>query len=205
VPGSGGPHPTQAGRHPEHAALGAGRPLPAAPCRDRMLRRPEFAIWCGTELTRDWHQRFRAAVVVHGHRHIPTSRWHDGSASRRCYLATPRVAAARPEPGRASPHPFHHDRRAGLTGWTLQPAGRLPATSATGSTWKATGSRPTSTTAGAQKASPTVSAALAVRHRPNVSRQKARGPPSRRRGRTPPATHAPRAPRPTPTSRPARA
>jgi hypothetical protein len=43
----------------------------------RMLRRPQFAIWCGTELTADWHRRFRAVVVVHGHLHLPTSRWQD--------------------------------------------------------------------------------------------------------------------------------
>lgn len=32
----------------------------------RVLRYPEFALWCGTELTADWHVRFRAAQVVYG-------------------------------------------------------------------------------------------------------------------------------------------
>jgi len=30
----------------------------------RLLRHPEFAQWCGTKRTADWHQRFRATVVV---------------------------------------------------------------------------------------------------------------------------------------------
>ncbi len=56
----------------------------------RMLRRPEFAIWCGTELTEDWHRRFRAAVVVYGHLHIPTSHWHDGVRFEEVSLGYPR-------------------------------------------------------------------------------------------------------------------
>lgn len=44
----------------------------------RSLRYPEFAQWCGTELTADWHLRFDAAVVVYGHLHIPRSTEHDG-------------------------------------------------------------------------------------------------------------------------------
>jgi hypothetical protein len=30
----------------------------------RALRYPEFAQWCGTERTADWHQRFRAVAVT---------------------------------------------------------------------------------------------------------------------------------------------
>lgn len=39
---------------------------------------PEFELWCGTALTEDWHRRFRAAVVVSGHLHIPSTRRRDG-------------------------------------------------------------------------------------------------------------------------------
>jgi 3',5'-cyclic AMP phosphodiesterase CpdA len=44
----------------------------------RILRYPEFAQWCGTEATADWHLRFNAAAVVYGHLHIPRTTWHDG-------------------------------------------------------------------------------------------------------------------------------
>jgi hypothetical protein len=39
---------------------------------------PEFALWCGTERTEDWHRRFGAAVVVTGHLHTPGVQWRDG-------------------------------------------------------------------------------------------------------------------------------
>ncbi len=44
----------------------------------RVLRYPEFAQWCGTERTADWHIRFNAAAVVYGHLHIPRTTWYDG-------------------------------------------------------------------------------------------------------------------------------
>jgi 3',5'-cyclic AMP phosphodiesterase CpdA len=44
----------------------------------RVLWRPEFALWCGTERTADWHVRYRAAAVVYGHLHIPRTTWQDG-------------------------------------------------------------------------------------------------------------------------------
>jgi 3',5'-cyclic AMP phosphodiesterase CpdA len=44
----------------------------------RVLMYPQFAQWCGTTLTADWHVRFNAAVVVYGHLHIPRITWHDG-------------------------------------------------------------------------------------------------------------------------------
>ena len=44
----------------------------------RALRYPEFAQWCGTERTADWHRRFRAAAVVYGRLHIPRTSWYDG-------------------------------------------------------------------------------------------------------------------------------
>jgi 3',5'-cyclic AMP phosphodiesterase CpdA len=39
---------------------------------------PEFAQWCGTTATADWHLRYRAAAVVYGHLHIPRTIWQDG-------------------------------------------------------------------------------------------------------------------------------
>lgn len=39
---------------------------------------PRFRIWCGTRRTEDWHRRFGARCVVHGHLHIPRTRVIDG-------------------------------------------------------------------------------------------------------------------------------
>lgn len=44
-------------------------PLVREPCD--VLWYPEFALWCGTTATADWHLRYRAVAVVHGHLHIP--------------------------------------------------------------------------------------------------------------------------------------
>ncbi|WP_067803828.1 metallophosphoesterase family protein [Actinomadura formosensis] len=44
----------------------------------RVLWYPEFAQWCGTERTADWHDRFGAASVVYGHLHIPRTIWTGG-------------------------------------------------------------------------------------------------------------------------------
>lgn len=44
----------------------------------RVLRYPQFAPWCGTERTADWHRRFNAVAVVYGHLHIRRTTWHDG-------------------------------------------------------------------------------------------------------------------------------
>ena len=43
----------------------------------RILYYPEFAQWCGTELTADWHLRFRSACSVYGHLHIPRTTEYD--------------------------------------------------------------------------------------------------------------------------------
>jgi 3',5'-cyclic AMP phosphodiesterase CpdA len=62
----------------------------------RVLRHPEFAQWCGTRLTADWHRRFRAMAVVYGHLHIPRTSWEDGVRFEEVSLGYPR------EPGHAS-------------------------------------------------------------------------------------------------------
>jgi 3',5'-cyclic AMP phosphodiesterase CpdA len=56
----------------------------------RVLRHPEFAQWCGTERTGDWHTRFSAAAVVYGHLHIPRTTWHDGVPFREVSVGYPR-------------------------------------------------------------------------------------------------------------------
>jgi predicted phosphodiesterase len=63
-------------------------PLLDAPTR--VLRHPEFAQWCGTVRTADWHQRFRASAVVYGHLHIPRTTWHDGVRFEEVSLGYPR-------------------------------------------------------------------------------------------------------------------
>jgi predicted phosphodiesterase len=63
-------------------------PLLDAPTR--VLRHPEFAQWCGTLQTADWHRRFRAAAVVYGHLHIPRTTWHDGVRFEEVSLGYPR-------------------------------------------------------------------------------------------------------------------
>ena len=55
-----------------------------------VLRYPEFALWCGTELTEDWHTRFRATAVVYGHLHIPRTIWRDGVRFAEVSLGYPR-------------------------------------------------------------------------------------------------------------------
>ncbi|MEU4409724.1 metallophosphoesterase [Streptosporangium sp. NPDC023963] len=66
-----------------------------------VLYHPEFAIWCGTERTADWHLRFDAATVVYGHLHIPRTTWHDGVRFEEVSLGYPREWRPRPTaPGR---------------------------------------------------------------------------------------------------------
>jgi 3',5'-cyclic AMP phosphodiesterase CpdA len=68
-------------------------PLTVEPTR--VLRHPEFAQWCGTTLTADWHRRFDATVVVYGHLHIPRTTWQDGVRFEEVSLGYPREWQAR--------------------------------------------------------------------------------------------------------------
>lgn len=61
----------------------------------RVLRYPEFALWCGTEATADWHRRYRAAAVVYGHLHIPRVTVEDGVRFVEASLGYPREWKAR--------------------------------------------------------------------------------------------------------------
>ncbi|MEV4624752.1 metallophosphoesterase [Micromonospora sp. NPDC049523] len=65
-----------------------------------VLRYPEFAQWCGTDRTADWHLRFRAAVAVYGHLHIPRTTWHDGVRFEEVSLGYPREWQRREQPPR---------------------------------------------------------------------------------------------------------
>ncbi|GAA1950528.1 metallophosphoesterase family protein [Kitasatospora viridis] len=56
----------------------------------RILRYPQFAQWCGTELTADWHLKYRAAAMVYGHLHIPRVTWYDGVRFEEVSVGYPR-------------------------------------------------------------------------------------------------------------------
>ncbi|MET8161621.1 metallophosphoesterase [Sphaerisporangium sp. NPDC005289] len=55
-----------------------------------VLRHPEFAQWCGTVETADWHLRYNAATVIYGHLHIPRTTWYDGVRFQEVSLGYPR-------------------------------------------------------------------------------------------------------------------
>jgi len=74
-------------------------PLIAQPTR--VLRHPEFAQWCGTVRTADWHRRFRAATVVYGHLHIPRTTRYDGVRFEEVSLGYPRERLYRGNPAYA--------------------------------------------------------------------------------------------------------
>lgn len=59
---------------------------------------PEFAQWCGTDRTADWHTRFRARVAVYGHLHIPRTTWQDGVRFEEVSLGYPREWGKRGQP-----------------------------------------------------------------------------------------------------------
>ena len=79
----------------------------------RVLYHPEFAQWCGTDRTADWHLRFGALAVVYGHLHIPGTSWQDDVRFEEVSLGYPREAARRPGRPRAIrqilPHPGKAD------------------------------------------------------------------------------------------------
>lgn len=82
----------------EHRILAEGPDLPMVLVnhyplvRDptHVLRYPEFAQWCGSRRTADWHLRFDVAGVVYGHLHIPRTTWYDGVRFEEVSLGYPR-------------------------------------------------------------------------------------------------------------------
>jgi 3',5'-cyclic AMP phosphodiesterase CpdA len=69
-----------------------------------MMRHKHLAMWCGTELTEDWHLRFNAAVAVYGHLHIPLTLEYDGVRFEEVSLGYPREWRGRAKP----PAPLRH-------------------------------------------------------------------------------------------------
>ena len=52
-------------------------------------RIPRFSLWCGTQLTADWHRRFPLHTIVYGHLHIRSSRHLDGVRCEEVSLGYP--------------------------------------------------------------------------------------------------------------------
>jgi 3',5'-cyclic AMP phosphodiesterase CpdA len=87
-----------------------------------ILRYPHFAMWCGSERTQDWHLRYRAAVAVYGHLHIPVTYLVDGVRFEEVSLGYPREwqprskqppnPVRRIEPADPERRLFDHERRA---------------------------------------------------------------------------------------------
>jgi 3',5'-cyclic AMP phosphodiesterase CpdA len=63
-----------------------------------VLWHPEFAMWCGTRSTADWHRRFRVRTMVYGHLHIPRTTWHEGVRFEEVSVGYPREWRKRSEP-----------------------------------------------------------------------------------------------------------
>ncbi|WP_182357396.1 metallophosphoesterase family protein [Tomitella gaofuii] len=55
-----------------------------------VLMHPEFAMWCGTDETADWHRRYRAVCAVYGHLHIPRTTYYDGVRFEEVSVGYPR-------------------------------------------------------------------------------------------------------------------
>jgi 3',5'-cyclic AMP phosphodiesterase CpdA len=51
---------------------------------------PEFALWCGTTETADWHRRYNVVCSVYGHLHIPRSTYYDGVRFEEVSVGYPR-------------------------------------------------------------------------------------------------------------------
>jgi 3',5'-cyclic AMP phosphodiesterase CpdA len=77
------------------AVLVSHFPLTREPTR--VLKYPEFAQWCGTERTADWHLRFGAHAVVYGHLHIPGTTWQDGVRFEEVSIGYPEELDINPE------------------------------------------------------------------------------------------------------------
>ncbi|MGC0328506.1 3',5'-cyclic AMP phosphodiesterase CpdA [Streptomyces sp. SAI-170] len=83
---------------------------------------PEFAMWCGTTLTADWHRRFRVAAMVYGHLHIPRSTVLESVPFEEVSLGYPREWRRRDRPP-GIPRPIL-PRESPERGTRIEPAGR---------------------------------------------------------------------------------
>jgi len=66
------------------------------------LRHQEYAPWCGTTRTADWHRRYQVVASVYGHLHIPRTTVHDGVRFEEVSVGYPREWQRR---GAAPPPP----------------------------------------------------------------------------------------------------
>jgi 3',5'-cyclic AMP phosphodiesterase CpdA len=51
---------------------------------------PEFSLWCGTTLTKNWHKEYNVICSVYGHLHIPRTTWYDDVRFEEVSLGYPR-------------------------------------------------------------------------------------------------------------------
>ena len=56
----------------------------------RLKRVPRFSIWCGTQLTEDFHRRYPTEVVISGHLHMRATDYRDGVRFEEVSLGYPR-------------------------------------------------------------------------------------------------------------------
>ena len=63
---------------------------PLTPEPTKILRHPEFALWCGTTASADWPRRDDAVAVVYGHLHVPRTTWEDGVRCEEVSVGYPR-------------------------------------------------------------------------------------------------------------------
>ena len=66
------------------------------------LRHQEFAPWCGTTRTNDWHTKHEVVAAVYGHLHIPRTARYDGVRFEEVSVGYPREWQRR---GTAPPDP----------------------------------------------------------------------------------------------------
>ncbi|MCD0450662.1 metallophosphoesterase [Actinocorallia sp. API 0066] len=59
---------------------------------------PEFAQWCGTTATADWHRKFPVKSMIYGHLHIPRETNYDGVPFEEVSLGYPREWKKRAKP-----------------------------------------------------------------------------------------------------------
>jgi hypothetical protein len=75
---------------------------PLLPAPLAALYYQEFAPWCGTTATADWHTRYDVKAAVYGHLHIPRTTYHDGVRFEEVSVGYPREWQRR---GTAPPPP----------------------------------------------------------------------------------------------------
>lgn len=71
---------------------------PLAREHTRRLLFQEFALWCGSVRTAEWHARYRAAAVVYGHLHMPGTAYLGGVPFHEVSVGYPREWRRRPTP-----------------------------------------------------------------------------------------------------------